>query len=241
MSARPAPHVLLLDDHVLVRAGLRALIEICEPDARVDEATSSREALAHLREKAADVAFLDIALKEDVTGVDVLVEIRTLGLPTRVVMLSANADRAMVGDCLRLGANGYIPKDTTDEGLFRRALDTVLSGGVFLPASLGQPVVQATPISAGTSESGSELAALGVRGRAIEALYYLCQGYSNQLIAHRMGVAEATIANDYNTRMFRLFGVSNRAALIVEVARRGLTLPPPPATATPHGAGRPHR
>jgi two-component system nitrate/nitrite response regulator NarL len=218
--------VLLLDDHALVRAGMKALIEMTEPRARVEEAASCEEALALLASEPADVAFLDIALKGPRSGLDVLRYIRETGLSTRAVILSADAANATVVDCLRLGASGYIVKDMDGDGLFRQALDAVLRGEIFLPSEPGRAVQALRKSAAETADNSLE--ALGIRGRAVEALYYLCQGYSNQLIAHKMGVSERTIANDYNTRLFRQFRVTNRAALIVEVSRRGLAPPAPP-------------
>lgn len=224
MTASARPSVLLLEDQALVRAGMRALIALTEPRAGVREAASYAEAMAHLQPEPPDIAFLDITLREAASGLDVLRQIRRRQLPTRVVMLSADGGEATMTECLRLGAVGYIVKDMDADGLFRRALDTVFQGGVFLPPHL---VAAVDPSPPGTPPATLET--LGIRGRAVEALYYLCQGYSNQLIAHRMGVVESTVANDYNTRLFRQFRVTNRAALIVEVARRGLFIPPPPS------------
>jgi two-component system nitrate/nitrite response regulator NarL len=229
MTARVAPSVLLLEDQALVRAGMRALIELTEPQAIVMEAASHAEAVALLAPDPPDIAFLDVTLKEAASGLDVLREIRRRQLPTRAVMLSADSGEATMTECLRLGASGYIIKDMDPAGLFRRALDTVFGGGVFLPPHLTSADAPSADVKPPPAPPTPET--LGIRGRAVEALYYLCQGYSNQLIAHRMGVAESTVANDYNTRLFRLFRVTNRAALIVEVARRGLVILPPGAAA----------
>jgi two-component system nitrate/nitrite response regulator NarL len=218
-------HVLLLDDQALVRAGMRALIEMSEPRAQVAEAASYEEALEVLASQPTDVAFLDVALKGPRSGLDVLRYIRETGLSTRAIILSADAGNATVMDCLQLGASGYIVKDMDGDGLFRQALDAVLRGEIFLPAGLGRAAEPTAHSS--TDPAGNSLETMGIRGRAVEVLYYLCQGYSNQLIAHKMGVSERTIANDYNTRLFRQFRVTNRAALIVEVSRRGLAPPAP--------------
>jgi two-component system nitrate/nitrite response regulator NarL len=218
--------VLLLDDQALVRAGMRALIEMSEPHARVAEAASYEEALELLASEPADVAFLDVALKGPRSGLDVLRHIRETGLSTRAIILSADAGSATVMDCLRLGASGYIVKDMDGDGLFRQALDAVLRGEIFLPPGLASGAQQ--PRQPATEAPHNSLEAMGIRGRAVEVLYYLCQGYSNQLIAHKMGVNERTIANDYNTRLFSQFRVTNRASLIVEVSRRGLAPPAPP-------------
>ena len=222
MTERGGPCVLLLEDQALIRAGMRALIQACEPGARISEAASYDEALERLAAAPPDVAFLDIDLKSAHSGLDVLAHIRASGLSTRSIMLSANGDAAVVINALRMGASGYILKDMDGEGLFRRALDTVFQGGVFLPAGvLGREEASPAP---GAPVS---LEIIGVKGRALEVLYYICQGLPNQLIAEKMNLAESTVANDYNTRLFRQFRVASRAALIVEVSRRGI-IPPPP-------------
>ena len=228
-SANSAPgaevSILLLEDQALVRAGMRALVQVCEPRAVIQEAGSFDEAIRPLSASQIDIAFLDIDLKETRTGIDVLKYIRASELATRAIMLSARSEESVVLECLRLGACGYILKDMDSDGLFRRALDTVFQGGVYLPAgTLGHAGSPPHPV---TSGGGASLAEIGVKGRASEALYYICQGFSNAVIAYKMGVAESTLANEYNSKLFKLFHVSSRAGLIVEVARRGI-IPPPP-------------
>ena len=148
---------------------------------------------------------------------------------TRAIILSARSEESIVLECIRLGACGYILKDMDSDGVFRRALDTVFEGGVFLPAgTLGRTGV--TPHRE-VSSGAASLADIGVKGRALEALYYICQGLPNAVIAHNMGVAESTLANEYNSRLFKIFRVTNRAGLIVEVARRGI-IPQPPQRMT---------
>jgi two-component system, NarL family, nitrate/nitrite response regulator NarL len=223
LTERGGTRVLLLEDQALIRAGMRALIEASEPGAVVREAGSYDEAVACLEATSPDVAFLDIDLKSARTGLDVLAHIRARGLSTRTIVLSANGEAAFVLNALRMGASGYIVKDMDGDGLFRRALDTVFQGGVFLPADIfgrEDATAAAAPASLDT---------IGVKGRALEVLYSICQGFSNQLIAEKMNLAESTVANDYNTRLFRQFRVASRAALIVEVARRGIIPPPPPS------------
>jgi two-component system, NarL family, nitrate/nitrite response regulator NarL len=234
----PDVEVLVLEDQALVRAGMRALIELSEPAATVREAGSYDEAVACLAGDPVGIAFLDIDLKSARSGIDLLRHIRELGLPTRAVMLSAQSEEAVVMECLRLGASGYILKDMDGEGLFRRALDAVFQGEVFLPANITG--LGAAPARPGRTDALEAFEKLGVRGRPLEALYYICQGLPNQLIAHHMGVAESTVANEYNTRLFRQFRVTNRASLIVELSRRGLSPPvPAPVQARSKAAGSP--
>ena len=200
--------VLLLEDQGLVRAGMRALIELCEPRGMIREARSYDDALARLAAGPIDIAFLDIDLKEALSGIDVLKHIRASELPTRAIMLSAETEELVVLNRLHLGASGYIPKDMDSNGVFRRALDTVFQGGEFLPAGiLGRGGSLLRPVTLG----GRVLWPRSASGRALEPLHYICQGYSNAVIAHKMGVAESTVANEYNSKLFKQFHVANRA------------------------------
>ena len=111
------------------------------------------------------------------------------------------------------------------DGLFRRALDTVFSGSIFLPATVigrggfspAQPAVPAA-VSPET---------LGITGRTLEALYYVCQGLPNKLIARNMGIEEGTVRKDYLPKLFRIFHVVRRTELMIEVSRRGIAVPKP--------------
>jgi len=224
MDATPLD-ILVLEDQALVRAGMRALIQISEPHARIAEAASHDEAVAAAQSGPIDIAFLDIDLKSDKSGIDFLKWLRAHERETRAIMLSARADKELVMACLAEGASGYIVKDMDSDGLFRRALDTVFSGSIFLPATvIGRggfsPVLTAAPAPV-SAES------LGVTGRALEALYWVCQGLPNKLIARNMGIEEGTVRKDYLPKLFRIFHVVRRTELMIEVSRRGIAVPNP--------------
>lgn len=217
--------ILLLEDQALVRAGMRALIQISEPHAAVLEAASYEEAVTRAEEAHIDIAFLDIDLKDARSGLDFLRWLRMHDLDTRAIMLSGRAEKEVVMECLNEGASGYILKDMDSDGLFRRALDTVFQGSIFLPASVigrggfspSQPAAPA-PVS---PES------LGVTGRTLEVLYYVCQGLPNKSIARHMGIEEGTVRKDYLPKLFRIFKVVRRTELLIEVSRRGIVIPQP--------------
>ncbi|MEO8630163.1 MAG: response regulator transcription factor [Betaproteobacteria bacterium] len=217
--------ILLLEDHGMVRSGMKALIQIAEPAARIYEASSFEEAVATLLETEVDIAFLDFDLKAQKTGLDVLRYIREAELDTRAIMLSAHKNKELVIECIDAGACGYIPKAIDDDGVFRRALDTVFHGGVFLPASVlgrgGQS--PEPPISSPRVPAES----LGITGRLLEVLYYLCQGLQNKTIADRMGISEGTVRKDYVSKLLRIFKVARRTQLVIEVSRRDITIPKP--------------
>jgi two-component system nitrate/nitrite response regulator NarL len=225
--------ILLLEDQALVRAGMRELIQITEPRARIAEAASYEEAVARVEAERFDIAFLDIDLRGGRSGLDFLRWLRGREVDTRAIMLSGRAEKELVMECLQEGASGYILKDMDGEGLFRRALDTVFQGSIFLPANVigrggftPQAAAPPAPVAAET---------LGVGGRSLEVLYYVCQGLPNKSIARHMGIEEGTVRKDYLPRLFRLFKVARRTELLIEVSRRGIVIPPP-AAATPGAA-----
>jgi two-component system nitrate/nitrite response regulator NarL len=237
MTDRPLT-ILILEDQGLVRAGMRELIQISEPRARILEASGFEEALAQTAAEPIDIAFLDIDLKGERSGLDFLRELRARDLDTRAIMLSGRSDKDLVMECLREGASGYILKDMDSDGLFRRALDTVFQGSIFLPASvIGRggfsPAgpVEPAPVSAQS---------LGISGRPLEVLYWVCQGLPNKAIARHMDIEEGTVRKDYLPKLFRIFKVVRRTELLIEVSRRGIVVPPPdpgPDPAPPLAAG----
>jgi two-component system nitrate/nitrite response regulator NarL len=225
MTDSAAPSILILEDQALVRAGMRELIQISEPYGQIQEASSYEEAIEKLTTKTFDIAFLDIDLRKEKSGLDVLKFIRSLEIDTRAIMLSGRTERDIVLECISAGASGYILKDMESNGLFRRALDTVFQGSVFLPANvIGRGGFTPASLSNPPAVSAD---GIGVTGRALEALYYLCQGLPNKTIARKMGVEEGTVRKDYIPKLFRTFKVVRRTELLVEIARRGIRIPRP--------------
>lgn len=216
-------NVLIVEDQQLVRAGMKTMLHIAEPRCFIFEAGSCDEAIEHLGKEAFDVVFLDIDLRHEKSGMDVLRHVRERGLPVRVIMLSASDDPETVLECIAAGASGYIAKGSGDETVFARALATVFADGVFLPASIVGN--RGTP-AAGTGQL-RRAEALGLSPRLCEVLYYLCQGLPNKAIANRMGISEGTVRKNYVSELLRFFNVARRTALIIEVSRRGIRVPPP--------------
>jgi two-component system nitrate/nitrite response regulator NarL len=215
--------ILLLEDQGLVRAGMRELILSSRPNVEIVEAASGEEAIARVQSGEFEFAFLDIDLKGALNGKDVLQYIRSTEHQTKVIMLSAHSEKEVILECLGLGACGFISKEFEDESVFSDVLDTVFEGGIFIPLR--------------RTESGIELAmrpqvresvtleSLGVRGRTLEVLTYVCQGATNKAIARKMGVEEGTVRKDYVPKLFRVFKVSRRTELLIEVSRLGIRLP----------------
>ncbi len=213
--------ILLLEDHGVVRHAMRTELRMTEPLAQIHEASSYAQAMELLASHAFDVAFLDHDLGEERTGFDVLRHIHDDGIETKAIILSGRDDRATIMDCLAAGASGFIPKAADGEGVFRRAIDTVFQGGVYLPSSALGKGGYAPPTAAVTAE------AIGVTGRQLEVLYHLCQGLQYKVIAWKMDISEHTVRKDYVTALLRRFNVPNRVELMLEISRRRIVVPRP--------------
>ncbi|TDM08317.1 MAG: DNA-binding response regulator [Ideonella sp. MAG2] len=242
--AEQTTNVLLVEDQSLVRAGMKTMLHVMEPTLQITEAGSYDEALRKLEQYKIDFVLLDIDLRSEKSGLDLLAHVREQGLPVKVIMLSASDDRDTVMHCIASGASGYIAKSSGNESVFAEALNTVLNDGVFLPAS-----ILAMPRSgvAATQQASPQktLADFALSPRMTEVLYYLCQGLPNKGIARQMGISEGTVRKTYVSELLRHFKVARRTELIIEVSRLGLRVPRPisppnpgltDATQAPHPA-----
>lgn len=195
--------IILADDHVMIREGLRPFVERIAANASVLEAGSFPEVIALLKDQPADLVILDLKMP-GMNGFQGLVTLREQYPKTRCVMLSAMADRDHVLESIRLGADGFIPKHLSGAAMVS-ALQLVLSGERFIPSML---VDGGNDPSSGGERGGSELInRLTPRERDI--LRLLREGLPNKVIANRLDVSEVTVKSHLGN-VFRKLGVQNR-------------------------------
>lgn len=221
--------VLIVEDQGLVCAGMKSLLRTVAPQVSIRDAATYEGALALLESVRFDIVFLDLDLRTDRTGLDLLRTIRDRDLPLHVIMLSANDDPEMILTCISAGASGYIGKGSGDETVFERALQTVFQGGIFLPPSIllqDTRSIRREPRPAGAAPMPD------LPPRMAEVLYLLCQGLSNKSIAARMGISEGTVRKNYVSELLRHFSVSRRTELMIEISRLGIRIPYPGGSPT---------
>lgn len=223
MNPSALKHVLIVEDQHLVRAGMIALIQLTEPNSQVVGVANHDDAIELLERQPFDVVFLDIDLRGDKSGMDVLRYIRERDMLTRAIMLSASEDADTVLGCIAAGASGYMAKGQGDASTFRRALTTVFSDGVYLPASTIRREAHPEPPAVKPHQASE----LGLSPRLYETLYYMCQGLTNKAIARHMNITESTVRKNHVSELLRFFNVTRRTELVVEVARRGIQVQPP--------------
>lgn len=211
-----AIRVLLVDDHELMREGLRAILERERGIEVVGEAASGREAVAQARSLGPDVVIMDVAMK-DLNGIEATRQIRAERAAARVVALSSHADRRYVAAILDAGASAYVLKaDAYDE--LRRAVHAVAQGKKYLCAEVAGAVIEAA--TAPGAHPASAFERLGPRER--EVLQLLAEGLSSPEIARRLHVATTTVESHRRNLMGKL-GLHSVAELTKYAIREGLT------------------
>jgi DNA-binding NarL/FixJ family response regulator len=211
-----AIRVLLVDDHELMREGLRAILERERDLEVIGEAASGREAVAMAAALQPDVVIMDVAMK-DMNGIEATRQLRADRRKVRVVALSSHGDRRYVAAILQAGASAYVLKaDAYDE--LRRAVHAVAQGKSYLCAEVAGSVIEAAGETG--APAGSVFTRLGPRER--EVLQLLAEGLSSPQIARRLHVATTTVESHRRNLMAKL-GLHSVAELTKYAVREGLT------------------
>jgi len=197
--------VFLIDDHGVLRHGLRLLID-AQPDMEVvGEAERGRSAAeAIVRAGGADVVVLDVSMP-DATGPTVAAALRTALPSTKVVALTRHGERAYVQQMLQNGASGYVLKQTAGDVLVS-AIRTVLEGGTYLDPAVAGKMFESR--AATRTASGDDLT-----GREREVLTMVAWGHTNKEIAATLGITVKTVETHKMNGMQKL-DITSRADLV---------------------------
>ncbi|HTP51189.1 MAG TPA: response regulator transcription factor [Anaeromyxobacteraceae bacterium] len=205
--------ILIVDDHEVVRRGLRQVLEDGLPGAQLEEAANYEQAVEQLGRGPWDMVLLDISLPGR-SGLEILEESRRdhPGLP--VLMLSASPEEEFATRCIRLGAAGYLAKTSAAHELLL-ATQRVLSGGRYISAALGERLAGLL--------GGGEAPALheALSRRELEVLLLVAQGRSLKQIAADLGLAEKTVAT-YRARIGEKLRLSTNVELTRYALQHGL-------------------
>jgi two-component system, NarL family, response regulator NreC len=209
--------ILLVDDHKIMRDGLRVLLEK-QPDLEVaGEAENGRRAVHMARELPADLVIMDIGMP-DLNGIDATREIVASVAGVKVIALSMHADKVFVGEMFRAGASAYLLKHCAFEEL-AQAIRVVSSGQFYLSPQIAGLMIK-DYVSKMFTDSTSVFAALTVRER--EVLQLLAEGESTRQIASHLNISLKTVETRRQQIMAKL-NIDNMADLIKYAIREGLT------------------
>lgn len=204
-SASPARGILVVDDHELVRLGLRALLLMQTRSVPVYEARSLADALALYGSHAASLhlVLLDLELP-DAQGLDTLVRFRRAFPASRVIVLSGTGNPVLMQGALTLGALAFLPKSGHLGEVLRYVQEHDLG-------ALPPPAPEAAPVAARETQAVPDLQQL--TPRQVEILDWLLAGKSNREIAQLSFLSEGTVKNHVSTLLLQ-FGMRSRAQLI---------------------------
>ena len=208
------PRVILIDDHNLIRAGLRKLLEDGLATV-VAEAVSAAEGLERCLEMEHDIVILDLHLPGH-DGLWLLEELHQRGWNKKVLVVSVQSHEQQVLGAFRAGAHGYLTK-AAEPAEFRAAIHEILQGGSYIEARLAGRLLRKVELAKSTDRKNPK--AVTARERGILAL--VAQGRSNQEISSFLHLSEATVKTHLNN-LFRKLSVGTRTEAVMAGMRLGL-------------------
>ncbi|MBE0622769.1 MAG: response regulator transcription factor [Burkholderiales bacterium] len=214
--------ILLVDDHALLRGGMKFLLRSLDADLDMDEASNGAQALELVAARSYDLLLLDLKMP-GLNGMDALAALRVAVPDTPLVVLSAEDDPAVVRAAIEGGAMGFIPKSSTPEVLIQ-ALQLVLAHGVYLPSTALETanLVPAPERSSEQTDAGDGLLP-SLTPRQMEVLRCVIKGKPNKAIARELEVSEGTV-KAHLSAVFQALGAHNRTEVVYAAAKLGLLL-----------------
>ena len=217
-SARGPIKILLADDHSVVRAGLRALLEKECEFVVVGEAGNGTEAVTLAKSTRPHVVLMDLAMPGS-GGIEATRRIVALGLGTKVLVLTALPQETQLCDALEAGASGFMRKIAPIDEL-TRAIRTVVQDRLFLDEDAARLVVLQRYRRAGELDD-ERVAADQLSARERQVLGLLALGYSSREIARRLALSPRTV-DEHRARLKGRLGLSQRPELVRFALRTGL-------------------
>lgn len=212
--------VIVVDDHHLVREGIRKLLEDTGDIEVIGEAAGGREALELVEAEEPEVVIMDIAMPR-MDGGQASEKILSLDLPTEVVILSMHSDPVLAQQLLRQGAKGYLLKESLAEEL-PLAIRAAFQGKTYLSPAISSSVLTEL-MDNRSAEPPDDLAGL-LTPREREVLQLVAEGYTNKAVAEELTISVKTVEKHRANVMSKL-DASDLPTLIRKALRHGLIYP----------------
>jgi len=220
---RKVIRIAIIDDHSVVRSGLRMLIE-SEPNMSVvAEAGNEQDAIAMIEREQPDLILLDLDI-DGRSSLDFLPELLTRSGQSRVLLLTGLDDLELHRRALHLGAMGVVLKEQAASVLIK-AIEKVHEGEVWIDRAMMASVL--TDLSKAREASQADTDATRISSlteREVEVISFICDGLQNKRIADRMGITETTVRH-HLTSIFAKLGCESRLELVIYAYKHGLATP----------------
>lgn len=200
-------NVMLADDHILMREGIRQLLEFDGSISVIAEASDGEECLMQLLKTKPDVLLLDINMPKK-TGIEVLEEIKKRNIDVKVLILTVHNETEYLIKAVDIGVDGYILKDSESAEL-KKAINAVISGESYIQPSL-IPALNSRLISRDADKDKIE----SLTKRELEVLVQVANGMFNKEIATSLNISERTVKN-HISNIFKKIDVSDRTQAAV--------------------------
>jgi DNA-binding NarL/FixJ family response regulator len=206
--------VVLADDHVLVRQGLRSLLER-EKFQVVAEASDGQEVIRLAETNHPDIAVLDISMPT-LNGIEAARELGRSSPQTKVILLTQHEEEQYIHEALEVGVKGYVLKNQVASDLVH-AMQQVSRGGIYLSPGVSRAVMDAY-------RSKSERPSDPLSGRERQVLQLIAEGKSTKDVASLLGISVKT-AESHRSRLMQKLDIHETASLVRYAVRRGLVQP----------------
>jgi two-component system response regulator NreC len=220
--------ILLVDDHAVLRSGLKALLDAEEDMVVVGEASTGEEGIERAQRLKPDVVVMDLAMP-GMGGMEAMRQITGMGLGSKVVVLTMHAEEEYLLAVLEAGGSGYVRKTSADYDLVQ-AIRTVARDEVFLYPSAAKLLLQGFKTKH-EPEGPDPLAKLTERER--DVLQRTVQGFTSSEIGEKLFISPKTV-DTYRSRVMEKLGLTHRSELVRFALETGLLKAAP---ARPHSAG----
>lgn len=212
--AGPAIRVLLVDDHQVVRRGLRTFLEVQDDIEVVGEASDGAEGIAAAEQLHPDVVLMDVKMP-GMDGIEALRKLRELANPARVLVVTSFTEQRTVVPALRAGAAGYVYKDIDPDAL-AGAIRSVHAGHVLL-----QPEVAGALLAQEVGNNGGQGRGTSLTDREREVLALIADGRSNREIARALVLSEKTVKTHVSNILMKL-DLADRTQAALWAVRHGI-------------------
>jgi len=212
--------ILIADDHVVIRKGLRAVLET-RPELRVvGEASDGREAIEKARSLQPDLIIADVTMPQ-LNGLDATPQMLKAAPNARVLILTMHHAEELIEQTLRVGASGYVLKSDAEQSLIT-AIEAVANGRKFFTSSVTSIVLGR--IQAGAGKRAGQPGTARLTRREQEVVQLLAEGNSNKQVGNRLGISVRT-AENHRARLMKKLGASSLSDLVRYAVRNKIIEP----------------
>ncbi|AMM87968.1 response regulator transcription factor [Bacillus altitudinis MN12] len=209
--------IVIVDDHFVVREGLKLILETDQRFDVVGEAEDGAKGLDILKEKAPDLVLLDLNMP-NMSGLEMLKEMQSLQLKVPVLILTTYNEEKLMIEGLQLGAKGYLLKDASRENLFY-TIEAAIRGDILLQANVAAKVFESTEHQVTPTHLKKEINMLTEKEMLV--LQAVARGYRSKEIAFDMGISERTV-KAHLTNIYQKLEVTSRAEAIKAAVELGV-------------------